>query len=144
MNVRALKYNEFGSVDMEIDHPDYGWIPFTASPDDIEAHGRELFQSALVGELGPVESYIAPPAPTAAEILAQKRASATLTRREFFLGLDAMGIYDTVMSATLPRAAKIELDTATTFERNWPTLVEMSISLGFTDADLDNLFGITP
>ena len=77
-----------------------------------------------------------------AERLASARASATLTRREFFLGLDAMGIYDTVMAAELPRAARIELDTATSFDRTWPTLVEMAHSLGFTDEQLDALFGI--
>ena len=87
-------------------------------------------------------SWTAAPLPPCEERLAAARASATLTRREFFLGLDALGIYDTVMSAELPRAARIELDTATSFERTCPTLVEMAHSLSFTDEQLDALFGI--
>lgn len=34
MNVRNAKYNEAGSVDCEIEHPTYGWIPFTAIAGD--------------------------------------------------------------------------------------------------------------
>ena len=102
----------------------------------------ELYSRALAGEFGPVAAYVPPPEPTYAERLSSARASATLTRREFFLGLDALGIYDTVMAAELPRAARIELETATHFDRTWPTLVEMAHSLGFTDEQLDALFGI--
>ena len=87
-------------------------------------------------------SWTAPPRGPFEERLAAARASATLTRREFFLGLDALGIYDTVMAAELPRAARIELDTATSFDRTWPTLVDMAHSMGFTDEQLDALFGI--
>jgi hypothetical protein len=32
-----------GRIDIEIKHPHYGWGPFTASPADIEAHGRAIF-----------------------------------------------------------------------------------------------------
>ena len=32
----------------------FGEVPFTASPDDSEAHGRELFQRAVAGEFGDV------------------------------------------------------------------------------------------
>ena len=142
MQTRNPKHNADATIDMEIEHPVYGWIPFTASPDDVEALGRALHASAIAGEFGPVAAYVPPPAPTHAERLASARASATLTRREFFLGLDAMGIYDTVMAAELPRAARIELETATSFERTWPTLVEMAHSLGFTDEQLDALFNI--
>ena len=102
----------------------------------------DMYARAIAGEFGPVAPYIPPPEPTYEERLAAARASATLTRREFFLGLDAMGIYDTVMAAELPRAARIELETATHFDRMWPTLVEMAHSMGFTDEQLDALFNI--
>ena len=49
-------------VVMEIKHPVYGWIPFGASPNDVEKHGRDLYQRALAGEFGD----IAPAAPPAA------------------------------------------------------------------------------
>jgi len=35
-------------------------IPFTASPADVEAHGRAIFSAAVAGEFGPVAEYVAP------------------------------------------------------------------------------------
>lgn len=32
-----------GRFDCEINHPDFGWIPFTADPDDVEPHGRGIW-----------------------------------------------------------------------------------------------------
>ena len=41
-----------------------GEVPFHATPDDPEAHGREIYARALAGEFGPVAPYIEPePAP---------------------------------------------------------------------------------
>jgi hypothetical protein len=39
-------------------------IPFTADPNDCEAHGRDIFAKAVAGEFGPVEEYEPPPPPT--------------------------------------------------------------------------------
>lgn len=33
-----------GRFDCMISHPKYGWIPFTASQDDVEEHGRLIWQ----------------------------------------------------------------------------------------------------
>jgi hypothetical protein len=41
---QRLNFN--GTIDMEINHLVYGIIPFTASPDDPEEHGRLLFADA--------------------------------------------------------------------------------------------------
>ena len=35
-------------------------MPFGASPDDCEEHGRELFAKAKAGEFGVVAPYVAP------------------------------------------------------------------------------------
>lgn len=43
MEYRNARFSENGTIECEIDHPDFGWIPFTASPDDPELHGREFF-----------------------------------------------------------------------------------------------------
>ncbi len=40
MKYRNAKYNEFGTIDCEIEHPDFGWIPFTADHNDVEEHGK--------------------------------------------------------------------------------------------------------
>lgn len=47
-------------IDCEIEHPVFGWIPFTASPDDVEAHGRELFDKLKAGEFGAIADYVPP------------------------------------------------------------------------------------
>lgn len=49
-------YNPRGTIDVEINHPYFGWITFTASPDDIEPHGRQIFAD-LKDEAAP---YVAP------------------------------------------------------------------------------------
>jgi hypothetical protein len=58
--VRDAVYNAAGSIDCEILHPTYGWIPFTASPDDVEQHGREIYDAAR--QMNPLP-YEAPPPP---------------------------------------------------------------------------------
>lgn len=40
---RNAVHTESGAIDLEINHPRFGWIPFTASPDDQEDYGREIF-----------------------------------------------------------------------------------------------------
>lgn len=32
-------------------------VPFTASPNDPEPHGRELFERAVAGEFGPIADH---------------------------------------------------------------------------------------
>jgi len=63
--------NAFDTIDCEINHPIYGWIPFTADPNDTGAHFdvAELF-ARMEGEAAP---YVAPK-PNPAAICAQARA----------------------------------------------------------------------
>ena len=58
MEYRNAQYTENGSIDCEINHPKHGWIPFTASPDDDEKHGRDLFET--IKKDGNIEEYVAP------------------------------------------------------------------------------------
>lgn len=66
MKIRNPVFTSDNRIDCEVEHPSFGWVPFTADIDDIEPHGREIYHSAMA--LGPSE-YIAPslPAPTRAE-----------------------------------------------------------------------------
>lgn len=66
------QYNEDGSIDLTYNHPAYGPIPFTASPDDSEPLGRDLYARAVAGEFGPIAPYVAP-TPTPEQILAEKK-----------------------------------------------------------------------
>jgi hypothetical protein len=60
MQVRNPVFTADGRIDCEVEHPQFGWIPFTASADDVEQHGRDAYAAALA--LGP-EAYVAPPPP---------------------------------------------------------------------------------
>jgi len=53
-NMRNPRRNDNGTIDLELDHPVHGTIPFTASPDDPETHGRELYERAEKEDFGPV------------------------------------------------------------------------------------------
>ena len=59
MNYRNPRFTDDGRIDCEIEHPVYGWIPFTASESDVEPMGREVFNSAK----DTAEPYVAPPSP---------------------------------------------------------------------------------
>lgn len=40
-----------------------GYLPFGATPDDVEAHGRDLYNRCVNGEFGTIAEYVAPPEP---------------------------------------------------------------------------------
>lgn len=52
------KYNADGTIDIDVNHPVLGWIPFTASPNDSESHGLLIYQAALSGAYGEVAPYV--------------------------------------------------------------------------------------
>jgi hypothetical protein len=80
-------------IDCEINHPTFGWIPFTASPHDVEVHGREIFAALVQGD---VAEYIPPPPPTTEELAAAARAE-----RDALLAAT-----DWTQSADVPQATK--------------------------------------
>lgn len=36
-------------------------IPFTACPNDVEEHGRNIYADLVAGKYGPIGEYVAPP-----------------------------------------------------------------------------------
>jgi hypothetical protein len=50
-------------IDCEITTSQFGdeVMPFTASQNDVEPHGRAIFQRIVAGEFGPIAEYVAPP-----------------------------------------------------------------------------------
>lgn len=46
------------AIDVLWDHPDFGEIPFTATPHDVESYGREIFNEAVAEAYGPVVSFM--------------------------------------------------------------------------------------
>ena len=72
MNYRNPKFLESGWIDCEIEHPQYGWIPFTCDPNDT---GAQFDTAALFAEMQPhAAAYTPPPPPTTEELAAAVRA----------------------------------------------------------------------
>jgi hypothetical protein len=72
MNYRNPQYTADGRIDCEVEHPKYGWIPFTADPNDVEAHGRKLFEQ--IKSDGNISDYVPPAGPTEDELAIKVRA----------------------------------------------------------------------
>lgn len=49
IEIRNAKPNDDGSIDCEVKFQGTDWLPFTARPDDVEAHGRQIY-AALVAK----------------------------------------------------------------------------------------------
>jgi hypothetical protein len=61
MDYRNPAFNRFGTIDCEIEHPKWGWIPFTCDPSDT---GAEFNTAALFAEMQPhAAPYVEPPPP---------------------------------------------------------------------------------
>ena len=81
-------------IDVTLETDTYGEIPFSASPDDVEAHGREIFSDAIAGKFGTIAEYVAP-AKTPAQIIEGFKAAIQSTLDE---AARANG-YDDIVSA---------------------------------------------
>ena len=161
MEYRKPKYNSNGTIDCEINHPEYGWIPFTAHPEDT---GAEFDVAALVAEIVSDNSVTAYVAPDPVEVLAIARENATLTLREFCIALTrdgvlttaeaidaARGLWPTPMATFLDyltpeQAAEVQIEWAAagSIERMHPFVLTLASWLDLSDEQVDTLFGIEP
>ena len=137
MEIRNAIYNAFGTIDCEINHPTFGWIPFTASPDDDEELGRQIHTDILAGKAGQIAPYVAPPpqpAPVPTEV-SRFQARAALMQSGLLEDIE------TYMAdpATDP-FVRIAWQDAQVFRRNSPTVLSLQPLLGLTDGQLDDLF----
>jgi hypothetical protein len=72
MNYRNPAYTANGWIDCEIEHPVYGWIPFTCAPKDS---GAQFDTAALFEKMKPhAAAYVPPPPPSTEELAADVRA----------------------------------------------------------------------
>ena len=106
MQTRNPIFTASGAIDCEIEHPIYGWIPFTASPDDVEQYGREIFE-ALKDSAAP---YVpVPPDPAQVKEIfrraIQAHVDATAQSRSYDNGMALAGY---VNSAVPPWRAEAE------------------------------------
>lgn len=127
-------------IDLEWDHPEFGWHATTVDRTDIVQHSRELYAQAVA------DAIVAPyAAPTAAEVRA---AMPTVTRRQLRLSLVRNGVslasVDAVIAAMPEGQAKdeaqIEWADASTFERLHPTLTAIGAALGLSEEQIDAMW----
>lgn len=138
MLFRNMHYNQFGSIDMEVEHPQYGWIPFTADPNDVEQHGQELYAAAI--ENGEIAEYV-PPSPE------QMRAALPdLTRKQFRLGMRNLGISTAMINSAIEaipdndarEIAQIEWEDSAMYSRTHPLVVQLITVFNKSADDVDN------
>ncbi|MER9652543.1 hypothetical protein NKJ26_03365 [Mesorhizobium sp. M0152] len=135
MAFRNAIFNASGTIDCEFDHPVLGWVPFTASPDDPEQLGREMFEDAKVA----AAPYVAPPEPTIEEIRA---SMPPISPRQLRLTLLSIGITDAEVETGLASdpAGLIEWRYATYFRRAHPLVDSLGIGFSITPEQIDSLW----
>ena len=94
MQVKNPQYNTLNTIDCEIEHPQFGWIPFTASPDDTEQTGRDIYAQAVAGDYGPVAPYTAP-----AKLPEQIQAEIVTSTQRRLDDFSKTRNYDSILSA---------------------------------------------
>lgn len=69
MEYRNAAYNADGStIDCEVNHPELGWVAYTASPNDPEQTGRDLHAQIVADDAA--AAYVAPePDPIPAQLV---------------------------------------------------------------------------
>lgn len=151
MDYRNTAYNQFGTVDVEINHPDFGWIPFTASPDDPEPFGRDLFAEIDHATVAP---YVAPPAPPASvpEVISDRQFFQALAVQGVITEAEALAAVKTgdiptgmlPLVAALPEegqfAAEMLLSGATEFKRSLPLTAAFGSAFGWTNQQIDSFW----
>lgn len=138
MEYRNPKFNRHGTIDCEINHPVFGWMKTTTSPDDAER--IDLYNEIVAA--GGIAAYVAP---TPAEVRANLPP---LTARQFRLGLINAGISPSEVTAAIDAMptgiekdrAQIEWEYATTFTRTHALIASVALSLGLTDEQIDTMW----
>ena len=134
-------------LDVTLETDVFGEIPFSASPDDVEAHGREIFADAIAGKFGAIAEYIV--SPSSPRIVPQ-----SVTRYQGRAALLQMGLLDDIDAhyAALPtdtddevlnlhnRMAKERWAGMLNFERDSEELVELASAFGMSATQVDDLF----
>ena len=126
---RNPAYNAAGTIDVEFNHPQLGWIPFTASPDDNTEYGPAIYAEAIQGE---VAEYV-PPEPVIPD---------RVTARQFKLQLLQAGLLASVEAwiGSQSQAVQIAYNNSGTFVRTEPMMQAGFTALGFTPEQIDAFF----
>lgn len=134
MNVRNPKYSEHGSVECDVEHPVYGWIPFHAVAGDPES---DKVLARIAADALPIAAAPPPPPPPIPTRVTMRQA------RLAMLGAGLLPQVDAAVAAipgAAGEAARIEWEYAATVERGSALVVGLSAALSLTSEQLDALF----
>tara|TARA_R110002153_G_scaffold70851_4_gene185814 strand:+ start:1636 stop:2163 length:528 start_codon:yes stop_codon:yes gene_type:complete len=53
MEIKNAIHNEYGTINVEINHPKFGWIPFTSAHDDPSEIAQEVTRALFDAEISP-------------------------------------------------------------------------------------------
>lgn len=134
-NVANPRYLEDGRIDVEWEHPDLGWIPFTASASDVMDYSREIWEQ--------VKDIAAPYAPVSTPTVYPP-----LTPRQLWLAALTAGVtkeqvvqqIDSITDQEEREWLRIELNEATMFDRSHPAIDTLSGMIGMPQEQLDTLW----
>lgn len=141
MRYKNPRYTVHGDIDIELDHPEFGWVPFTASPRDPESEGgRALFNEIAAKDPGHVAPYEGPPLEEV--ILNEWRQSIRVSAFQAKAMLLQAGYWEdvSVYLADADPVTQLAWETGQEFQRLSPTILEIAEALSITDEELDDLF----
>lgn len=132
MQAKNPTYTVDNGIDLMVLHPEFGWIPFTARPDDVEPHGVELYNNAISGKYGDIAPYVAPP-PLVPQVV---------SRVQFKLALDSIGVLDSVINTmkTADLKYRMSWDELQHFSRKSQLIQFIMHSHNINESDMDALF----
>jgi hypothetical protein len=136
MEYRNAAYSSPTSIDMEIEHPVFGWIPFTATSDDVEENGRLLFEAARGATTPWVE-----PEPGPQEFPA-------LTAKKFWKAAALMGVTEETVLALVNQiedpverlTLSVDIRRSETFWRTDPLIAYFAPLVGLSDTEIDTMW----
>jgi len=141
MNIRNARFNQFGGIDCEVEARGE-WVPFTASEDDSEAFGRQVY-AAAAADSG-TAAYVAPdpePEPDPEEALAQARAAMVISPLQ---GILTLGEKEWGKVLTYRETAtwqeRMVIDNAADWVRTSQNIEFFGYLLDYTPEEMDALF----
>ena len=131
MNYRNAKYIDAVRIDCEIEHPDFGWIPYTLDPADADMTINNDELLAAMKSAGDVAAYVPP---TQVELDAALAAELRLQRDGLLTDVDAI-------AGNALRWAELSADKQTAWGVYRQALLDVPQQAGFPN---DVTWPITP
>ena len=121
MRYRNAKYIDTTRIDCEIEHPEFGWIPYTLDPADTDMTVNNDELLAAMALTGDVAAYVPP---TQAELDASKATQVRAERDQRLLTVDAI-------AGNALRWAALDADTQAAWAAYRQALLDVPQQAGF-------------